>query len=81
MSTVMDVLMKDPQSKKPMMPVRLGAEALEVAKKAASLQGMSLAEYATAVLLEAANRDLDRWSAARAQAVTKKAKKLEGGGA
>ncbi len=44
------------------MPVRLGKDAIEVAKKAASLKGMTLADYATAVLLESANRDIDEFA-------------------
>jgi hypothetical protein len=50
------------------MPVRLGHEAIEAAKIAGSLRGMSLAEYATTVLLEAANRDIDAYSKARVKA-------------
>jgi hypothetical protein len=41
------------------MPVRLGKEAIAAAKKAAALKGKSLTDYATAVLLAAANRDID----------------------
>jgi hypothetical protein len=54
------------------MPVRLGTEAIEAAKIAASLKGMTMSDYATAVLLEAANRDIDEWSKARVQAKTRK---------
>jgi hypothetical protein len=67
MPTVMDDPMTDRESKKTTMPVRLGTEALEAAKIAASLKGMSLAEYATEVLREVANRDIDQWSETRAE--------------
>jgi hypothetical protein len=67
MPTVMDDQMTDRESKKTTMPVRLGTEALEAAKIAASLKGMSLTEYATEVLQEVANRDIDQWSETRAE--------------
>jgi hypothetical protein len=59
------------------MPVRLGTEAIQAARKAAALKGLTLGEYATTVLLEAANRDLDEFAAGRVQA--KKPSKKEGG--
>jgi hypothetical protein len=65
MSTALDGTMAERERKT--MPVRLGYEAIEAAKIAGSLKGMSLAEYATAVLLEAANRDIDEFSKARAE--------------
>jgi hypothetical protein len=49
------------------MPVRLGYEAIEAARIAGSLKGMSLAEYATTVLLDVANRDIDEYFKARSE--------------
>ena len=63
MATVADDVMTERKT----MPVRLGYEAIKAAKVAGSLRGMSLAEYATTVLLERANQDIDEWSKARAQ--------------
>ncbi len=63
MTTVLDEVMTEPERKT--MPVRLGHEAIEAGKIAASLKKMSLAEYATAVLLDAANRDIDEWTKTR----------------
>lgn len=51
------------------MPVRLGNEAIEAAKKAAGLNGETLTSYATRVLLEAANRDIDKFVRERIKAV------------
>ncbi len=42
-------------------PARVGVEALEVAKVAAGIKGMSVTKYLTGVLLEAANRDIEEW--------------------
>jgi predicted DNA binding CopG/RHH family protein len=69
MSTVLEV---EPMPKRETMPVRLGTEAMETAKIAASLKGMSLSEYATHVLLESANRDIDEFSKARVQGTAKR---------
>lgn len=67
MSTcLMDGVMTEPERARQSMPVRLGFEAIEAGKIAASLKGMSLAEYATEVLAEAAERDIDEWTKARA---------------
>ena len=66
MTTMMGDVMSEKDRKT--MPVRLGHEAIEAAKIAGSLRGMSLAEYATIVLLESANRDIDEWTKARNQA-------------
>jgi hypothetical protein len=65
MTTAMDDVMAEPERKT--MPVRLGLDAIEAGKIAASLKGMSLAEYATAVLRETANREIDDWTKARQQ--------------
>ena len=72
MTTVMDDVMTEPERRT--MPVRLGYEAIEVGKIAASIRGMSLAEYATTVLIEAANRDIDEWTKARTQGASPKRK-------
>jgi hypothetical protein len=72
MATVADDVMAEQERKT--MPVRLGFEAIEAGKIAASIKGMSLAEYATAVLTEAANRDIDEWTMARAQGQAPKRK-------
>ena len=56
------------------MPVRLTAEALDAARIAASFQGLTLSEYASAALLEAANRDIEKGYQARTQGATKKGK-------
>jgi hypothetical protein len=66
METMTDEMMADQERRT--MPVRLGHKAIEAAKIAGSLRGMSLAEYATTVLLEAANRDIDAYSKARVKA-------------
>lgn len=76
MAVAMEDVMADPERKT--MPVRLGHEAIEAAKIAASLKGMSLAEYATAVLLEMANRDIDEWTKARAQGQAANRRKADG---
>ena len=41
------------------MAVKLTVEAIEAAKIAAAFKGMNLMEYASAVLLEQANRDIE----------------------
>jgi hypothetical protein len=41
------------------MAVKLTIEAIEAAKIAAAFKGMNLMEYASAVLLEVANRDIE----------------------
>lgn len=62
---------KDPRET---MPVRLTIEALDAARIAASYQGLNLSEYASAALLEIANRDIERGHQARTQGATKKGK-------
>jgi hypothetical protein len=42
------------------MAVKLTVEAIEAAKIAAAFKGITLMEYASAVLLEAANRDIEQ---------------------
>jgi predicted DNA binding CopG/RHH family protein len=49
------------------MPIRITLEALEAGKIAAAYQGISLSEYASQVLLEAANRDIEEGHRARSQ--------------
>ncbi len=60
------------------MPVRLGNDAIEAAKKAAALKGQTLTEYATGVLLAAANHDIDEFVKSHAKA-SQKPKRMEGG--
>ena len=49
----MPAILEDEMTRRDTMPVRLGNEAIEAAKIAASLRGMTLTDYATSVLLEA----------------------------
>jgi hypothetical protein len=60
------------------MPVRLTRDAIAAAKIAASFKGMTLSQYASTVLVEAANRDIDAWTRARGQ-VSAKATGRKGG--
>jgi len=62
------------------MPVRLGNDAIAAAKKAAALNGQTLTEYATRVLLEHANADIARFVQAQAKKMKAKPAKGEGGG-
>ena len=48
------------------MAVKLTVEAIEAAKIAAAFKGKSVMEYASEVLLEAANRDIEEGYRARA---------------
>ena len=41
------------------MPIRLDVEAIEAAKIAAAFKGMSVMDYASRILLEQANRDIE----------------------
>jgi hypothetical protein len=66
---------REPKAPKETMPVRLTIEALDAARIAASYQGLNLSEYASAALLEIANRDIERGHQARTQG----AKKARGG--
>jgi hypothetical protein len=66
------------------MPVRIKPAAVAVAKKAAGLHGQTLSAYASRVLLEAANRDLDDFARTRftgrdGQDKPKRSKGLESG--
>ena len=54
--------------KKSTMPIRLTLEALDAARIAASLKGMSVLDYASEILLERATQESDQWSLARAEA-------------
>lgn len=49
------------------MPVRLETQAIEAAKIAASFKGETLTAYASRVLLEIANRDIDAFVKARSK--------------
>jgi hypothetical protein len=53
------------------MSVKLSTRALAVARIAAATRGESLAEYASRILIEAANRDLDAFNATRAAEAAK----------
>jgi len=72
-------ILEDEMTRRDTMPVRLGPEAIEAAKKAASLKGMTLTDYATAVLLESANRDLDEFAKSRVKASKIKREKSDQG--
>lgn len=68
---------KESKDAKETMPVRLTLESLEVARIAASYQGLNLSEYASAALLEIAMRDVERGHQAhraRTQGATRKGK-------
>jgi hypothetical protein len=64
MSTALKV---KPMAKRETMPVRLGLDAMAAARTAATWKGETLSAYATRVLLESANRDLDEFARARVQ--------------
>jgi hypothetical protein len=61
------------------MPIRITLEALEAGKIAAAYQGMSLSEYASHVLLEAANRDIEEGHRARSQPRSGRMRRPKGG--
>jgi uncharacterized protein (DUF1778 family) len=73
----MPAILEEPMSRRDTMPVRLGNDAIEAAKKAAALKGQTLTEYATRVLLEVANHDIDEFVKSRSKAPRKA--KEEGG--
>lgn len=56
--------------KKP-IPIKLRSEAVEAAKIAASFKGISMMDYASELLLAAANRDIDEAIKERATKTTK----------
>jgi hypothetical protein len=64
-------ILDDSMTRRDAMPVRPGTEAVDVAKRAAAVKGTTPMDYATAVLLEAANRDLDAYARAWVKASTK----------
>jgi len=55
--------------------IRIELKAVEVARVAAAYKGLSMAEYITGVVLEAANRDIEEGYRARGQAKPVKTKK------
>ena len=60
MSRVTDTtIMAEPDGKT--RPVRIGLEALEVAKVAAAFKGVSVVQYVTRIVREAADRDIEEW--------------------
>ena len=64
MSTALDLPMADREHKT--MSIRIGVEALEAAKIAAAFKGMTVMDYVTRLVLEAANRDIEEGYRARA---------------
>jgi uncharacterized protein (DUF1778 family) len=62
---------EDIMAKKETMPVRLADDAIQIAKKAASLKGMTLSDYASEALLAIANRDIDNFAKERVKASQK----------
>ena len=64
-------ILDDSMTRRDAMPVRPGTEAVDVAERAVAVKGMTLMDYATAVLLEAANRDVDADARARVKASMK----------
>jgi hypothetical protein len=61
------------------MPVRLDMDAIEAAKIAASFKGETLTAYASRVLLEVANQDIDEFVKTRSKKA-KREKSPETGG-
>lgn len=57
----MDALMDRPMAEKDRrtMPIRIDVKALEAAKIAASYKGMTVMDYASKVLLDAATKDIE----------------------
>jgi hypothetical protein len=62
-TVVMESTMTDSERKS--MPIRIDIEALDAAKIAASYKRMSVMAYVSAIILEAANRDIEESHAAR----------------
>lgn len=71
----------DVMTEKRTMPVRLDVESIREAKLAAATKGLSLTEYASIVLMEAAQRDNDAWAKARGTRRTRRGKADEAEGA
>ena len=70
----MPAILEEPMSRRDTMPVRLGNEAIEAAKKAAALKGQTLTDYATQVLLRAATDDIDEFVRSHSKATAKRGK-------
>lgn len=64
----MCLTLEPPMAKEEMMSVKLSSRSLEVARIAAATRGETLATYASRVLLEVGNRDIDDFNARRAAA-------------
>ncbi len=58
MDTVLDLPMTERERRT--MPIRIDVVALEAAKIAAAYKGISVMEYASQVLLDAARKDIER---------------------
>lgn len=65
MSAVLELKMANQGSERRTMPIRIDLRALEAAKIAAAFRGISVMEYASQVLLEAAERDIEQSYRAR----------------
>lgn len=65
----MPALLEDEMTRKGQdsMPVRLDVQAIEAAKIAASFKGETLTAYASRVLLDVANHDIDEFVKARSK--------------
>jgi hypothetical protein len=60
------------------MPIRIDVEALEAAKIAAAFKGMTVMDYASKVLLEAANKDIEECYRLRSEGPRLKPRKPKG---
>ena len=65
MDAVLELTMAEAGSERRTMPIRIDVRALEAAKIAAAFKGVSVMEYASQVLLEAAERDIEQGYKAR----------------
>jgi len=79
MDTVLEIPMTERERRT--MPIRIDVVALEAAKIAAAYQGISVMEYASRVLLEAARRDVEKGHQAfSGPSPIRKPRKAKGGG-
>jgi hypothetical protein len=78
----MQAILERPMTKKEpdlTMSVRVDKDALEAAKIAAAYKGVSVMEYASALLREAANRDIEESHRSRSVAMQSRKKRPKGG--
>jgi hypothetical protein len=61
-------------AEKETMPIRLDVEAVKEARIAAAFRGLSLTRWASQVILEAAQRDIEAGSKSRGQGTAKRPK-------